>query len=285
MVVERSSRNCVLCGTRFTGRRFLCRRCSERYRRERPSRELRRRFYEAVDQLYPSWANTFGSYNLPQALLAVLDSVPRSARILELGCGGGALLRTLAERGFERLVGLDLARTALREACRRETPAAFVLAEAERLPFRSQSFDVVIATDLIEHVDDLDAHLAEVARVLRPGGWYLVKTPNRPLAELYYRLAGLDDYPFWHPSMLSPGELQTRFARHGFTVRILAQPALTPAQLRKVPTPLLRGIAARLPVALLPVWLRPHLEALAELQAEPDSSGDGDSRRTLKEPS
>lgn len=245
------------------GRSFLCPSCSARYRRQRPDRVLRRRFYEAVDRQYPGWANTYGSYNPPFGLLRVLDRLPRSLRILELGCGGGALLRDLAARGFIHLVGLDLAQTALAEARRRGTPARLVLAEAESLPFAAETFDLVIAADLIEHVDDLDAHLTEVARVLRSGGLYLVKTPNRPLAELYYRLAGLDDYPFWHPSMLSPRELRQLFARHGFTVRFVAQPRLTPAQLRKVPTRMLRFLAARLPIGNLPVLLRPHLEVVA----------------------
>lgn len=263
MVVERSRRECVLCGAPFTGRSFLCPTCSARYRSQRPDRVLRRRFYEAVDRHYPEWANTYGSYNPPVGLLRVLDRLPRSLRILELGCGGGALLRDLAARGFTRLVGLDLARTALAEAQRQGTPARLVLADAERLPFAAESFDIVIAADLIEHVDDLDAYVAEVARVLRPGGAYLLKTPNRPLAELYYRLAGLDDYPFWHPSMLSPGELRTLLARHGFLVRFVAQPRLTPAQLRKLPTRLLRALGAHLPVGWLPVVLRPHVEVVA----------------------
>ena len=263
MVVERSHRSCALCGAAFAGRTFLCPTCCARYRGVRPDRELRQRFYEAVDRLYPHWANTYGTYNPPIGLLRVLDRYPRTVRILELGCGGGALLRDLASRGFEQLVGLDLARTALAEARRRGTPAGLVLAEAERLPFRPASFDVVIAADLLEHVDDLDAHLAEVARVLRPGGRYLVKTPNRPLAELYYRLAGLDDYRFWHPSMLSPGELRALFQQHGFTVQFVRQPRLTPAQLRKLPRGPIRVLAARLPVGLLPLFLRPHLEVVA----------------------
>ena len=46
---------------------------------------------------------------------------------------------------------------------------------------------------------------AELARVLRPGGLYLPKTPTRRLAEAFSRLRGLHDSYFWHPAMLSPG--------------------------------------------------------------------------------
>ncbi len=265
MVVERSRRNCVLCGAQFTGRSFLCPACSARYRRARPTPEERRRFYEGVDRLYPTWANTYGSYNPPLGLLRMLERLPHSVRILELGCGGGSLLRDLAARGYRELVGLDLARTALREARARETPAWLLAAEAERLPFQARSFDVVLSVDLIEHVEDLDSHLAEVARVLRPGGWYLLKTPNRPLAELYYRLAGLHDYRFWHPTLLSVTELRRALERYGFRVQFVPQPRLTPAQLRKIPSRFARALARRVPLRLLPAALRPHLEVVATL--------------------
>lgn len=266
MVVERSLRSCVLCGTEFEGRSFLCSSCSQRYRQERPSTDVRRRFYEGVDRLYPHWANTYGAYNPPYALLNWLGRQQRSLRILELGCGGGALLRDLALQGFDRLVGLDLARTAVEEARRQRTTSWLVVGDAERLPFRTGAFDAVVAVDLIEHLENVECHVAEVARVLCVDGQYLVKTPNRLLAELYYRVAGLHDYRFWHPSLLSPRELRALLVRHGFEVRFLAQPQLTPAQVRKIPSAILRAIARRVPISVLPTFLRPHLEVVAVLR-------------------
>lgn len=263
MVVERSRRRCLLCGATFVGRAFLCRGCADRYRHEPPSPAVRRQFYEAVDRTYPDWANTYGDHNLPRGLLRVLESLPRDLSVLELGAGGGFLLQALQRLGYRRLIGLDLARTALEPLRQRVRGAFAVCGDAERLPFADGSLDIVLSSDLVEHLPDPDRHFQEVARVLRSGGLYLFKTPNRLLAVPYYRLAGLYDYHFWHPSMFSPSDLRGHLATSGFTCRFVAQPGLTPAQLRKIPLRGLRPLAGRLPVSWLPPWLRPHLEVVA----------------------
>jgi len=266
VVVDRSRRGCLLCGAEFVGRAFLCRECAARYRREEPPVALRQRFYEAVDRTYPDWANTFGAYNLPEGLLRILGAQPRQAVILELGAGGGFLLQALQQLGFSMLIGLDLARTALGSLRTRVPGSHAVCGDAECLPFRTGSLDIVVSSDLIEHLSRPGRHFQEVARVLRPGGLYAFKTPNRLLAVPYYRLAGLYDYPFWHPSLFSPGELRACLTSNGFTCTFVAQPRLTPAQLRKIPIGGLRSILRHLPVGRLPLRLRPHLEVVAERQ-------------------
>jgi SAM-dependent methyltransferase len=198
--------------------------------------------------------------------LRELERLPRSARLLELGAGGGFLGAALAARGFEGLVLTDLTGTAL-TALRQRTPnALFAAVDAARLPFRDATFDAVISSDLIEHLprEDVERHLSEVVRVLVPGGSYFLKTPNRYLAQAFYRARGLHDSYFWHPSMFSPRELRSALASHGMRVRFVAQPRLTGAQLAKLPGPVpLRTVAGRVPIGLFPVIARPHLEAVA----------------------
>jgi SAM-dependent methyltransferase len=264
VVVERSRRACLLCGAPFEGRTFLCRACSDHYRDRPVPLAVRRRFYAALDRQYPARSNTHGNYNEPVALLREIERLPRDARILELGGGGGFFAQALAARGFQNLTLTDFTATTLAALRQRAPDALLVGADAARLPFRDTSFDALVSSDVIEHLPDMAAHLAEVARVLRPGGRYYVKTPNRRLAELFYRLRGLHDAYFWHPSMVSPGELRRALARHGLAARFLAQPRLTGAQLAKLPnSPLLRGLAGRLPLDRAPVALRPHLEVVA----------------------
>jgi len=228
---------------------------------------VRRRFYEALDRAYPSWSNTYGQYNPPGALLDRLARFPRSARLMEVGAGGGFILERLSRLGFGHLIGVDLTATTLTAMRQRVPEAALVAADVEYLPFAAATMDVVLSSDVVEHLPDLDGHLAEVARVLRPGGSYLLKTPNRRLAELYYRVRGLYDAYFWHPSMRSCAELRVDLDRHGFDVEFLISSSLTEAQLRKIPFGVSRALAARLPLGRLPVGWHPHLEVVAVRRA------------------
>jgi SAM-dependent methyltransferase len=88
---------------------------------------------------------------------------------LDVGCGTGSFLPVLA-RYADRVVGLDPL-SGDREG--------IVTGEAERLPFGEASFDLAVALDLLEHVDDWAA-VGELARVLRPGGWAIVTVPAFP---------------------------------------------------------------------------------------------------------
>ncbi|HET9950635.1 MAG TPA: class I SAM-dependent methyltransferase [Candidatus Eisenbacteria bacterium] len=97
------------------------------------------------------------------------------SRVLDLGCGLGGKSVYFAERGAGYLLGLDLlasnARAAREFAVERGAGnVEFAAADAARLPVRSASFDLVITTDTFEHFQRPEAALAEMARVLRPGG-------------------------------------------------------------------------------------------------------------------
>ena len=266
MVVDRSDRPCLLCGRRFRGRTFLCRACADQYRGKPVPTEIRQRFYEQIDRVYPDWSNTYGEYNPPRGLLAFVETLSRTARVLEIGAGGGFTLDALRRMGFTRLTGSDLTDSTLTEMRQRLPEVSLIGADAEALPFAEDSFDLLLSSDVVEHLPDLERHVSEAARVLSSGGRYLIKTPNRLAATPYYRLRGLYDSYFWHPSMSSPGEMRALLERHGFDVRFLPAPRLTDAQARKLPIKRLRPLAPRVPLSWLPVWFRPHLEVVATLR-------------------
>jgi SAM-dependent methyltransferase len=96
--------------------------------------------------------------------------------VLDVGCGAGGVLAYLAARAPVTPVGLDLVPEAL-AYCRRRGLRALGIADAVALPIRSESADLVIAQDVVEHVADDAALLADVARVCRPGGLALVVAP------------------------------------------------------------------------------------------------------------
>ena len=91
--------------------------------------------------------------------------------VLVLGCGAGRYVRALErERPDLTLHGGDLSLTALREARARDERAGYLALDASLLPYRDASFGAVIFFDLLEHVPAYQAMLAEIARVLAPGG-------------------------------------------------------------------------------------------------------------------
>ncbi len=102
---------------------------------------------------------------------------------LDLGCASGGYARGIAEITGCVAVGVDLERERLREAATGAAASAeamrFVCAAGERLPFRGGTFDGVLLNETLEHVDDEHATLAEAYRVLKPGGYVAVMSPNR----------------------------------------------------------------------------------------------------------
>lgn len=264
MVTGRSERTCLLCGRSFTGRTFLCRDCSERLKVEKMTAEEQQRFYSELDKAYPERSNTYGSYNRPDALIEAVKRLPRHVRILEVGSGGGFLGRELADLGFTDIVLTDVTESATLQASIRVPEALVVLADGEHLSFADGAFDVVISSDVIEHLQDPGRHIDEVRRLLTPHGLYFCKTPNRLMAEAFYRLAGLHDSHVWHPSMFSPAELREALEERGFEVRFLSPKHLTNAQLAKLPASrVTKPLARKLPVNKAPLEIRPHLEVIA----------------------
>lgn len=102
------------------------------------------------------------------------ESIPAGAVVLDAGCGSGRIFRYELEPGC-RVVGVDIG------AELRDNPnvGERVRGDAQRLPFAGASFDAVLASHVMEHLTEPERALAEVARVLRPGGRLLLLTPNR----------------------------------------------------------------------------------------------------------
>jgi ubiquinone/menaquinone biosynthesis C-methylase UbiE len=173
-------------------------------------------------------------------------------RVLEIGCGTAALGGAFARRGASvtasdvSLRWLVLARKRLQEAGLVDR-VELVACAAESMPFPDGSFDVVAASDVIEHVQDTDRVVAECARVLRPGGLLFLATPNRYSLGLepHVRLWGVGYLPrslaeayvqafrhtsYSHVHLLSAGELERLLARHGLDPVIVIPPVPAEAE-------------------------------------------------------
>ena len=122
-----------------------------------------------------------------QALMlsGILRDMAGSALVLDVGCGdGSALAAAAAANPAHRFAGLDWSVDALRQA-RARGLSVMRGSVSPRLPVADDAADAVIMSELIEHLVDPDGAIAEVRRVLRPGGSLLLSTPN--LAAWYNR--------------------------------------------------------------------------------------------------
>ena len=108
-----------------------------------------------------------------------------AGRVLDVGCGDGQISRLVRRNGAEQVVGIDPTWNQLLTAQERGGGPMYARAGAGALPFRDEWFDAVVACLVFEHIRDVDDAIAEVARVLVPGGRFcfflnhpLLQTPN-----------------------------------------------------------------------------------------------------------
>jgi len=146
-------------------------------------------------------------------LPAFLELVPAPGRrTLDVGCGEGTVARELAALGHA--VGLDVSPSLVALAREAAPDADFVVGDATALPFEDGAFDLVLAVNVLMNVDDLDAAVAEAARVLAPGG--------RLCVSIVHPVYSAGD------AYLEPRVYEERHERHG--VRLVLRNAHRPLE-------------------------------------------------------
>lgn len=115
----------------------------------------------------------------------ILNSVGTKLRVLDIGCNDGLIGSMLIEKGNE-VCGIDIVKREVIKAKSRGIKATVVDIENQYLPYSPNFFDVVLLTDVIEHVFDTDLLLTKIYKVLKIGGVLLITTPN--VASLGRRL-------------------------------------------------------------------------------------------------
>jgi SAM-dependent methyltransferase len=138
--------------------------------------------------------------------------LPAAARIVDVGCGTGATAAALAR--FGSVTGVDISPLAL-EFCRRRGLERLEQGAAEALPLAGNSVDLIVATDILEHLDDDRAALGEFRRVLQPGGHAIITVPA------YRMLWSEHDEALMHRRRYVAGQLRRSLEATGFeTVKL-----------------------------------------------------------------
>lgn len=101
--------------------------------------------------------------------------------VLDAATGPGYGAYFLATRGAKRVIGVDRSTEAIAFACSMYAVdnARYVVMDVERMGFGADTFDVVVSFETSEHVSDVQAFVAEIARVLKASGVAIISTPNR----------------------------------------------------------------------------------------------------------
>ncbi|GAB3239419.1 class I SAM-dependent methyltransferase [Hymenobacter seoulensis] len=106
-------------------------------------------------------------------------NLPLTAAILEIGCSGGPLLQRLLDAGYSNVAGIDVSTKAIALAHTRGISSAAVM-DGAALEFNADQFDLIIASDVLEHIEYEAEALREWMRVLKPNGQLLVFVPAHP---------------------------------------------------------------------------------------------------------
>jgi len=271
---------CLACGGRrlrplamaylHGGQRFPlveCGDCGMRFLGVQPSPEALAEFYDAAyfESEFRCGRTTASSFDAAAfrdetaGLLDAFAALGASGRLLDVGCASGALLRHAAERGWQAQ-GVEIAPEAVAHARARGVEVFQGELLAARFP--GAHFDLVYMGDVLEHALDCRAVVGEVARILKPGGWFYLRGPitthslARSLALRCFGALGrtivLREVPY-HLWEFTPRPLARMITAAGLEMVRVRESKIAPGRARGRKSALERGLMAAIDLVNLPL--------------------------------
>ena len=110
----------------------------------------------------------------------IVEFIPPNAKVLDVGCLNGNLYNFIKEkrRNINSFTGIDLSEKLIELAATRFPEQVWKVTDCHSLPFEDNSFDVVTALEIIEHIEEPKKLIQEMMRVTRPNGSVIITTPN-----------------------------------------------------------------------------------------------------------
>ncbi|MHC4633391.1 MAG: class I SAM-dependent methyltransferase, partial [Planctomycetota bacterium] len=176
----------------------------------------------------------YGNLQTNLEFLAQTDLLRPNYKILEIGCGIGSIVVELAKQGYD-ITGSDISHEAIAYGLKKYGDIQLEVQAAETLQYENETFDIVLSFDLFEHIAQIDRHISEVFRVLRPGCYYMFQTPNKYSNIIFETLQTRTlQWRHYHPSLHSPGQLRRRLSRHGFEARFIKMNPINEFTIKKL---------------------------------------------------
>lgn len=150
-------------------------------------------------------------------------------KILDVGCGGGLVCEPLAKLGAA-VTGIDAAQEGIEAAKLHQTNTGSQIdyRAIEASEIVDEKFDVVLALEIIEHVNDVELFIKQLADLVKPGGILMIATINRTLKSLVLAKFAAEYVLRWVPAgthsfakFLKPSEIAKEVSRHGLNLKDL----------------------------------------------------------------
>lgn len=215
-------KRCLSCNKTFEAAGWICPACGAEPVRQNGFLAFAPELSDAQAGFFPQEHETLdrlqaGSFwfRYRNSLLGFFISTfcPEARKVLEIGCGTGYVLANIGKiLPSASLIGSELDTAGLGFAAGRLGPKATLLQmDARHIPFEAE-FDLVAACDVLEHIDEDQKVISELARALKPGGYALLTVPQHP-----FLWSSSDDHAC-HKRRYKRGELAAKVRAEGFEI-------------------------------------------------------------------
>jgi 2-polyprenyl-3-methyl-5-hydroxy-6-metoxy-1,4-benzoquinol methylase len=182
------------------------------------SKEL---FYDRISDV---WGSKINNSETNKRIKVIFDiflhkNELKNKKFLEVGCGLGYFSNKASKLGA-KVTGIDIGPNLVKINKKLTPSGTFIVSSASNLPFKDETFDVVLSTEVIEHVDNQKRAIKEISRVLKKGGILVITTPNKIFKPLFDFLSFINIRPYHgNEKWIYSWDLRRYFEDSGLTLQ------------------------------------------------------------------
>jgi SAM-dependent methyltransferase len=184
--------------------------------------ERNKKFYEKEGLLRDTWTlkkNSPGYYQEMVRYERIADKVGSLGCAVDFGCGDGFLSNLLAKKGLD-VFSVDLALSRLKKTKAACTHDSFVITDIEKVGFKSNNFDYLVCSEVLEHIPNYPIVIREMFRVLKPGAKAVITVPYKEKLKTYVCPHCHESFhPDDHLHRFDKGNLAETFSKAGFKIK------------------------------------------------------------------